>query len=294
MKKYFLIIGVLSVLLVAGYGVYLRAPDAVVKDTRPSIVASFYPLYYLASEIVGSQMLVENITQGGQEPHDYEPTPRDRVRLEEALLIVLGGFEPWLPMIKDDPALAPKVFVMVAGSEVDPHVWLSPRALRSVAERLSERIISLDPEHAGLYQANTQRLLAQLEALDRNYTQGLVHCDSKDIVSSHAAFGYLARDYGLSVLPIAGMSPEDEPSAKALADIATTARARGVKAVFYEGGGNAELAQTLAREISVATLPLYTLETLTSSQMQAGENYLSLMTQNLHTLQQGLACHPQP
>src|SRR5206468_3211768 len=130
----------------------------------------------------------------------------------------------------------------------DPHIWLDPVDFAKVADAVSAKLQQRDPVHAADYQANQAALDAQLSALDADYKAGLAQCRRKDIVTSHAAFGYLAERYGLTQVPIAGLSPESEPSAAHLAQIQDLIKTKGVTTVFFETLASPKTAQSLAAD----------------------------------------------
>lgn len=276
-----------------------RAPEG-----KLSVVASFYPVYYLASEIGGEQANVFNVTPAGGEPHEYEPTSGDMARIERARLLVLNGagLEAWGEDVKAhaDPA---RTIVVEAGSGlatrrvaedgediVDPHVWLSPALAQRMAEKIEAGYAQADPAHAAYYEQNAAGLKERLAGLDEEYRQGLADCGKKDIVTSHAAFGYLAAAYGLNQVAIAGLSPEEEPSPKALADIADFAKRKGVTHIFFESLISPKLSETIANEIGAGTLVLDPIEGITAEESASGEDYFTIMRRNLASLQTALQC----
>jgi len=166
----------------------------------------------------------------------------------------------------------------------DPHTWLSPRSALQMAENVLNGLKRADPAHAADFEANYETLKAELEALDVAYTEKLSAVSNKEMVVSHQAFGYLARDYGLVQMPIMGISPEGEPTAQDLKEISEFVTEHGVKYIFTEELVSDRLAKTLASDLGVQTLPLHPLEGLTEAEMQAGETYVSLMEKNLEQL----------
>lgn len=171
---------------------------------------------------------------------------------------------------------------------VDPHLWLDPENLVPVAEHVADALSEVDPEHAEEYAANAEALVDDLTALDDDFTQGLLTCEVKDIVTSHAAFAYLAQAYGLQQVPIAGIDPSTEPSAAQLAAISDLVRDEGITTVFTETLVSPAVAKTVAREAGVETATLDPLEGL--SDETADQDYLSIMETNLATLQKANRC----
>jgi len=298
------------IVIVAGFlalfaiAAYPRSRPPVEAAFRVS--ASFYPLYFFASQIGGGLADVANVIPAGVEPHDYELAPQDIVRLEQSRLVVLngGGLEPWAGDIRHivDPA---KTMVTDAGEGLmtrsgeedgapirDPHVWLSPKLAASMADAILQGFVVADPANRMEYEANAVLLKEKLGDLDREYREGLAHCARRDFITSHAAFGYLAAEYGLNQVSIAGLSPEQEPSPATLASVVRFAREHDIRYIFFETMVSPRLAETIAREIGAKTLVLDPIEGLAGDEISAGKNYFTKMYANLANLKLALACTP--
>jgi len=267
------------------------------SDTKKlKVTTSFYPLAFLAQTIGGQQVIVTNLTPPGAEPHDFEPNTRDIVQLEMQDIILLngGGLEGYTDKIKEniDPK---KTSLAIVGQPLmndpqDPHVWLDPVLYKKEAETISGLFIQKDPSHTVIYTANTQKLIQKLDTLNIEFERGLSDCKQKNIITSHKAFGYLAKRYGLHQIALAGLSPDQEPSSKTLADVATFAKANKIGYVFFEELVNPDIAYTLAREVGAQTLVFNPLEGLTKQDYAAGKTYLTIQRENLMNLQIALDC----
>ena len=163
----------------------------------------------------------------------------------------------------------------------DPHIWLDPIRYGAMVRAIG---VELGQTEAAA------RLARKLERLDAEFRSGLATCKRRQIVTSHAAFGYLAGRYGLEQVPLEGLSPEAEPSARGLANLADLVKASGATTVFFETLVSPKLAQTVAREAGVGTAVLNPLEGLTDKEIAAGEDYFSVMRSNLAALQKALGC----
>jgi len=267
------------------------------SSEKMHVTASFYPLAFLASEIGGDKVQVLNVTPAGAEPHEYEPTSRDIAEMEQSKILIINGLglEPWYENVKAN--INPKkTTLLVAGEELgdtatkDPHVWLSPLRMKTMAERIEQSFVKADPKNEDYYIGKLQSIKTKLDALDADYKKGLANCQMTSIITSHAAFGYLVSDYGLRQVSIAGLSPDAEPSPKALVNITTFAKAYGVKYIFFESLVSPKLAQTIADEVGAKTLVLNPLEGLTQKEQADGKNYISIMRENLSNLQTALSC----
>jgi zinc transport system substrate-binding protein len=259
---------------------------------KDAVVAAFYPLAY-AAQMLSPSAKVENLTPPGAEPHDFELAPRAVARIETAAVVVYlsHGFQPAVSdAVKS--ASGTKVDILQglrlrsakgqeAGLTADPHVWLDPVLFQQIVRHIAAALPR--PVH-------TAQLTAELRALDRDYRKGLAHCARNDIVTSHAAFGYLARRYGLHQVAITGLTPESEPTPKQLAHVIELVRQTHATTVFFERLVSPRLAETVAREVGARTAVLDPIEGLTPSEQHRGKTYLTLMRENLAALRKALAC----
>jgi zinc transport system substrate-binding protein len=273
-------------LLLAGCG----GSSAAVPGQR-SVVAAFYPVAFAAEQIGGGSVRVDNLTPPGAEPHDVELSPRDVGKIRDAdFVFYLGsGFQPALERAVDG-AKGTAVDLLEGirlrrgtGEEhgLDPHVWLDPVLYGRMAGKIGA---SLDrPAQARAFEQ-------RLHALDAEYRRGLGRCKRRAIVTSHAAFGYLAARYHLEQIPITGITPEAEPTPRQLQNVVREVRAHGATTVFFETLVSPDLARTVARETGAKTAVLDPIEGLTKDEAAARETYFSVMRKNLETLRRALAC----
>ncbi|MFM6850352.1 MAG: metal ABC transporter substrate-binding protein [Terrabacter sp.] len=272
-------------------------------------VASFYPLAWVTEQVAGDGWSVDNLTQPGQEPHDLDLTIAQTAALESADLVVLEeGFQPAVDAAAEntDAAVldaASVVDLLPAGEteeehaehaeeghdhgDTDPHFWLDPLLVADFADAVADELGQVDPDGARTYADNAASLRTELEALDQDYTDGLASCERTTTVVSHQAFAYLAR-YGLELEPIAGLSPDAEPTAADLGRLQELIASDGVTTVFSERLVSAKMAETLADDLGVTTAVLDPIEGL--SDATSDEDYLSLMRANLTALQQANGC----
>jgi zinc transport system substrate-binding protein len=274
-----------------------------------SVVAAFYPFAYVADRVAGAHASVTNLTSAGAEPHDLELAPQQVAELAQADVVVYQpGFQPAVDDAVEENAEGTVVEVTdVAGATApedehaadthghdhtdlagDPHLWQNPVKLAAVAREVAGALARADRDHAAGYRRNAGRLSRDLRALDREYARGLADCERRTVVTSHAAFGHLADRYGLQMVPIAGVSPDAEPSPGRLAELQRLVTERGVTTIFTETLASPALARTLADEVGVRTAVLDPIEGL--SDATADEDYLSLMRSNLAALRRANGC----
>jgi len=254
-------------------------------DGRTTVVAGFYPLAFAAERIGGSRVDVTNLTPPGAEPHDFELTPQDVARLQNAdvVLYLSHGFQPAVEKalggahgVKLDSLQGIRLH-----ANGDPHVWLDPVLFAGVVRRIGAALHS---------PARARRLASELGGVDREYRRGLADCKRHEIVTTHAAFGYLAARYGLKQVPITGLAPEAEPGAETLADLVHRLQRDHVTTVFVEKLVSPRLADTIAREAGASTAVLDPIEGLTEDEADRGDTYFTLMRRNLATLRKALGC----
>lgn len=295
------------------------APDEGTGTGKVEVVATAYPLFEAASAVGGDRAEVTNLVAAGSEPHDLELSPGQAELLEDAdLALTVGrGFQPAiekaakrrkgetvqvLPDLDDGDDGTSEAHDDGDGhghgpgedgaSELarDPHVWLDPKEMVRVVEKVRDALIEIDRAGETQYQANAESFITDLESLGARFEAGLESCDRRVIVASHAAFGHLTNAYELEQHAVSGLSPDAEPTADRLDELATLVRKEGVTTVFTEELVSPKVAEALAREVGVKTAVLSPLEGLTSEEAEAGEGYVSLMDRNLAVLREALGC----
>jgi zinc transport system substrate-binding protein len=276
------------------------------------VVASFYPLAFLAESIGGDNVHVTSLTQPGQEPHDLEISAKQTARLQESdAVLYLNNLQPSV----DDAVAQSEVKTKIDaaslttleehGNEVgghaaehddehgeeesggkDPHIWLDPVRYAEVAEGVGKAFEKADPDHADAYRKNTAALVKRLDKLNTRFETGLKNTSSKVFITTHAAFGYLSERYGLTEEAINGLDPESEPSAARVKDLEKMAKADGVTTVFYETLVSDKTAKTIAADAGLKTDVLDPIEGITDK--SRGDDYFQVMESNLKALQKAL------
>ncbi|MEU0132434.1 metal ABC transporter substrate-binding protein [Streptomyces sp. NPDC006296] len=295
-------------------------------DGKLNVVASFYPMQFLAEEIGGSHVSVTTLTKPGTEPHDLELSPRQIGGLSDAdYILFLKGVQPAVDDavaqagVKNTVDAAGLTTLESHGSAVDghdhghdeggehghdegegeehghegeeeagldPHIWLDPVKYAEVAEGVGASLEKADPDHAADYRKNTDTLVGELNALDKAYETGLKNTSTKTFITTHSAFGYLAERYGLAQEGIAGIDPEAEPSPARIEEIHTVAEKSKATTVFFETLASDKTARTLAKDLGLETGVLDPLEGITDK--SAGADYIEVMKSNLTALQKAL------
>ncbi|MGF1426020.1 metal ABC transporter substrate-binding protein [Kitasatospora sp. LaBMicrA B282] len=291
-------------------------------DGRLDVVASFYPMRYLAEQVGGDHVKVTDLTAPGTEPHDLELTAKQVGTVQRADAVVyLRGLQPTVDRavdrthsrhVVDATALSPLVDHPQDGPDQghdeahhdhdheddaahdghrhtggDPHLWLDPTRYAAVARGVGAGLAEADPAHAATYRQNADALVARLTSLDQEYRDGLGSCPKQSFVTSHAAFGYLADRYALRQIPVSGIDPAAEPTPAQLARIHRSAEAEGATTVFFEPLAGPRLADGVAKDLGLRTSVLDPLEGVPNP---GRDDYFSVMRQNLTNLRAALGC----
>lgn len=283
--------------------------DGAGSEDRLEVAVGFYPYEFVTERVGGPDVSVTNLTAPGGEPHDLELSPQQVAALSQVDLVVYSrGFQPAVDVAVDQQAADQGFDVLgsvdlVAGEHadhegegeeehegeegegMDPHVWLDPTRLATIAGAVADQLAKRAPDRAEDFRERAAALQAELAELDEEMRTGLASCTRTEMVTSHDAFGYLAGAYGLEQVSIAGLSPEDEASPRRLAEVAELARDEGVTTIFFEELVSPKVAESLAREVGAEATVLSPLE----GPPETGD-YLSAMRQNLTSLRTALDC----
>lgn len=269
---------------------------------KPAIVTTIYPLYDFTKQVVGDKADVVLLVPAGAEPHDWEPAPADMIKIKNAKLFIYNGagMEAWIDKLQSSILNGKKVvkasdYVTVLPAQfteegepapagvTDPHIWLDPVNVQAIVQGIANAVSETDSANTEYYQSNANNYIAQLQALDQDY-QILSNAPRKQIVTSHAAFGYLAKRYGLQQVAIMGLAPDAEPTPQRMAEIIRYVKANGIQCIFFETLVSPKLSEVIASEAGAQTLVLNPIEGLTDEEIAQGANYITEMRMNLTNL----------
>ena len=268
-------------------------------ETKKTIYASFYPVSELVKMIAGDKFEVKTIIKTSEEPHSFELTSQAMKDLNGANLIAYNGagMESFIDDLKDNVKDDDKFLDLSDGltlldsskegsdmASINPHTWLSIKNAKVMVDNIYRKLSSMDPDNEKYYKENLNMALKKFDDLDKKFTDELAKVKDKEkyFVVSHAAFNYLADDYGLKQVAVTGISPEEEPSAKDLKTIADFVKEKNIKTIFFEGKATPKVAETLAKNTGTKTSTLYTMENLDDHMIEKG--YFGLMEENLKAL----------
>lgn len=270
------------------------------KSSTLNVVTGFYPLTYITERVGGDAVRVTNLTPPGAEAHDLELSPQQTRMLGSADLVVYA--ETMAPVVDKAVATTEPKRTLEAGAVAglqhtdskdygkvpDPHFWLDPLRVAKVADAVGEELAKAQPEHAEAHRERARALCRQLAALDEEFRTGLGSCARKDVVTSHAAFGYLASRYGLNQIAISGVSPQAEASPARIRQVQEAIKDKEITTVFFETLATPKMAETLAMDLGLEAAVLDPVEGLAPG---SDKDYLSLMRDNLAALRTALDCN---
>ncbi|GGJ76143.1 zinc transport system substrate-binding protein [Anoxybacillus voinovskiensis] len=284
------------------------------EATKPknglTIYTTVYPLADFAKKIGGEYVAVESIYPPGVEAHTFEPTTQTMKELAnaDAFIYVGAGMEEFIN--KTMQTLQNEHVTFIEGTkgiplldstsehetseehhdhgDKDPHVWLDPILSIQIAENIKNALIELKPEAKDTFEKNFASLKQQLQQLDQQFQAVVNTAPKKEILVSHAAYGYWEKRYGIHEISIAGLSPSNEPSQKELAQIIDTAKKHHIHYVIFEQNVTPKVADIVKNEIGAEPLRLHNLETLTEDDIQKRKDYFTIMKENIEVLKKAL------
>jgi zinc transport system substrate-binding protein len=224
--------------------------------------------------------------------HDWEPRPSDLGRIAgSALFLYNGGVETWVPQALEAIGVG-KAHALEVGRGLirqdDPHVWNSPRQAMAEVRVIRDELIRLDPSHQTDYEHNAAAYLQKLGALDKELSRVAATAKRKEFVTTHAAFGYIARDYGLVQIPVMGINPESEPSPADMARLVRLMKEKQIRYIAFETLVSPKVAETLANSTGAQTYVLNPLEGLTKEERDRGDDFVTVLARNIRSLQTAL------
>jgi zinc/manganese transport system substrate-binding protein len=220
----------------------------------------------MAQEVGGEHVNVVPLVKAGMDPHDYQPQPDDLRKASDSQLILATGkhLENYLPKLSESTGGKAAILqvgdafpsLQISGEDavktggLDPHWWHSITNMKVAVKTVRDELIALDPTDKDDFDANAAATLARLDALNAWARKEIATLprDARKLVTSHDAFQYFARDYGFTIYPIEGVTTEDQPSSKKIADLIDTIKTQGVKAVFFENIENPKVIQEITKE----------------------------------------------
>ena len=290
------------------------------ENGKLKVTASFYTMYDFAKKIGGDKVEVVDMVPAGTEPHDWEPSTKDLIELEKSDVFIYNGagMEQWVDDVLE--SLDTDELISVEASkgikllqsedahdheddhddeeehhghshegENDPHVWLDPKNAKHEMNQIKKALIKADEKNKAYYEANYQKYAKQCDELDALYKKELEKVSKRELVVAHEAFGYLCHAYDLEQMGIEGLSADDEPDPKQMSEVIKFAKEHKVNTIFFEELVSPKVAKTIAKETGASAKMLNPLEGLSNKKIKAGEDYFSVMKQNLSAIKKALS-----
>ncbi|NIM90064.1 MAG: zinc ABC transporter solute-binding protein [Candidatus Aminicenantes bacterium] len=314
----------IKILLFLIFFLILLFPNLYSKEQKEAdkikIITSVFPLQEFAEAVAGERGEVSLLLPPGAEIHTWQPRASDIIRLSSANVFIYVGaaLEPWLhDMMKS--VKNPEIRILEASqglsllgknhdqpkhkekknaeehnhkhSVIDPHVWLDFKNDQIIVDRIKALLSELVPEDRPFFKRNALIYQKKLQKLDQKYQEGLRNCSqSTFILGGHAAFGYLARRYGLNQIALYGLNPDSKPTPRKLAEIVDLAKEHQIKVIYFEDYFSDDLAKVMAKEVGAETMVLNAGANISKEQLKSGNTFLEIMEKNLENLRHGLNC----
>ncbi|MFK4392855.1 adhesin [Bacillus sp. AFS094228] len=278
------------------------------------IYTTVYPLQYFTEAIGGEYVNVETVYPPGTDEHSFEPSQKDIVKMAESDLFFYIGYNLEGFVTKAEPILSKEGVSTIAVGEtvhldeeehehedehandedghdhggVNPHLWLDPVYSIDMAKTIKDELTKKMPEQEEYFNSHFNELSEKLEALDEKFATTIESGRTNKIIVSHSAYGYWEERYGLEQIGVTGLTSSNEPSQKELGKIVTMAEKEDLNYVIFEQNISSKLTEIIQKEMGAKSLELHNLSVLTEKDIEAGEDYFSLMEKNVKTLQTAL------
>jgi zinc transport system substrate-binding protein len=271
---------------------------------KPRVSVSTFSLLEAAQAVAGDALTINMIVPLGNDPHMFSPNPTQVADITKSALFIYNGagFETWAgSMIKTLPKttqivdMSTHVTLMKSehpdeGEVNNPHFWLDIDNMIKITQTLDTEFSKLNPSSAEQFHKNSTAYIAELQKLKSEFTTGMAECKNHILISNHDAFGYLAQANHLENVSVIGLSTDEQPSAKTIAEIIALVKEHGIKTIFFEELVNDNVSQTIAKETGATTQPLQPLENISEDELKSHQTYLSIMRDNLKKLRVAMEC----
>lgn len=323
-KKLLFILTSMLLVTACGQNKSASTTDANGSTEKLEIMTTLYPLADFTKKIGGTHVEVDSILPPGANAHTFEPTPKTMIKLADSdLFIYMGaGLEGFadsaaktlkdgeVELVEASEGVTFEVFQSNHDNDhndhdeeesqqseelhndpgdVDPHVWLDPILAIDLADHIKSKLIQAKPEAKEDFEKNFQELKQRLEKLDQSYQHMVKQVERKEILVSHAAYGYWEHRYGLEQISVSGLSPTNEPTQNQIKEIIEETREHEIKYILFEQNVSTKPAKTIKKQLDLEILYLHNLSVLTEENVKNKEDYFSLMEHNLSTLQKALS-----
>jgi len=278
------------------------------NDPELTIYTSIYPIQYAVERVGGEDVTVKSVYPPGVDAHTYEPTSKEITAIAkgDAFIYLGAGMEGFAESAAGALASQDVKLIEIGEHEelfhaaghdeehhhddghdhgdYDPHIWLDPLKMVDVSNIIKDELIALNPDKEDIYNDNFDALKEDLVTLDHDFLDVLHAKKDKQILVSHAAFGYWEERYGIEQIAINGLSSSSEPSQKDLTKIIEQAREHNLDYIIFEQNSSNRVSEIIQDHIGAEALTIHNLAVLTDQDIENDEDYLSLMEYNLEIL----------
>jgi zinc/manganese transport system substrate-binding protein len=267
-------------------------------ESRLNVVASFSILADFVDNVGGDKVNVTSLVGPNGDVHVYTPAPQDAKTIADARLVVINGLglEGWLPRLLQSSgskasivAASNGISALRSGSEADPHAWQSVEDAKIYVTNIRDALVRADAADADYFRQNAQRYLSELDALNRELRAAIekIPPERRKVISTHDAFGYFARAYGIAFIAPLGVSTESEPSARDIAAIIVQIKTDKIPAVFLENITDDRLVRRISEETGARIGGTLYSDTLTDEK-GAAPTYIAMVRHNIRALTSAL------
>lgn len=290
--------------LLPGLALTLSAPPSRAQQApRFKVVTTFTIIADMARNVAGDRAVVESITKPGAEIHDYQPTPGDLIRAQDAQLILWNGlnlerwFEKFFRRLKNVPGVEVSAGITPIPigdgpyrGKPNPHAWMSPSAAQRYVDNIRDALAKHDPANADAYRTNAERYKQQIEAIAGPLKARLAALPESRrwLATSEGAFSYLARDAGLKELYLWPINADQQGSPQQVRKVIDTVRKEHVPAIFSESTVSAAPARQVARETGIRYGGVLYVDSLSAEDGEV-PTYLDLLRKTTDTIIAGLS-----
>ena len=277
--------------------------SAAYADDKVPVVASFSILGDIVQEIGGERVSVSTLVGANADAHVFQPAPQDAKRVAEAKLVVTNGlgFEGWIDRLIKASGRKPMVVVASKGISaikskddhghdgLDPHAWQDVGNAKRYATTIAAALAKIDPEGANDYAQREAAYQSKLDALDAEIKASIaaIPVERRKLITSHDAFGYFAKAYGMTMIAPQGVSTETEASAKDVAKIIRQIKAEKIPAMFLENVTDPRLIEQISRETDIKIGGKLYSDALSAPDGLAG-SYIAMMENNIREMKKAL------
>lgn len=282
------------------------AADSKTESDKLSITTTIYPYYEFVREIVGNKAQINQLISPGTEIHEFEPTPKDILKINNSDIFIYNGGESdeWVDKVLNSINSDVKVMCMFdyadllyeediehnKGDEYDEHIWTSIENDKKFVKAISEQILKLDSANADFYKSNTDAYINKLSRLDNSF-ENLVQNSSRNtiVVADRFPILYFVKEYGIkyeSAFP--GCTSETQPSIKTVTKLIDYVRENDLPVVFHIDNSSESLARIICEDSNAEIMTFYSMHNITREQFESKTTFISLLELNLKSLKEAL------